>query len=347
MRLLTPGPVMISEDARKALSMQVVSHRSSDYRKLHKHAVEGLRRVLGLEDWSILLVPGSGTTAVDSMAWSIAPGKRVLALVWGEFGRRLADTLRRAGAIVDVLEAPPGSVIDPETAAERAKDYDMVALVHNETGTGVRYPWIEELAEALDGQALIVDSVSAAGAEETPMHDNIAAYATCTHKALAAPPGLGIVALNPKWLGLLEKRRAEPPPSIDLAKYIKFAEKDETPFTPPVNVVAALGAAVDLVNEIGVDKYRRMHEARASILYTSPGLEFLPDRLETRSRTVVAVKTPGKAIDVKKALMDRGIMVATGMGELKNDIVRIGVMGYIRDEWIQEAARVIREVLSS
>ncbi len=346
MRLLTPGPVMISEEVRKALSMQVVSHRSIDYRKLHQQAVEGLRSILDLDGWDILLIPGSGTTAVDSMAWSLAPGRRVLALVWGEFGRRLADTLRRAGARVDVLEVQPGRVIEPGVIAEQAVGYDLVAIVHNETGAGTRYPWIKELAEILDGQALIVDSVSAAGAEETPAHDNIAAYATCSHKALAAPPGLGIVALNPRWNRLVEERRTAPPPSLDLAKYLKFAEKDETPFTPPVNVVAALAAATELINTVGPDKYRRMHEARSGILYSTPGLDFLPADQDVRSRTVVAVRTPRRAMDVKKALMDRGILVATGMGELKNDVVRIGVMGAIEDEWIREAASVIKELLA-
>ncbi len=360
MVLLTPGPVEIHERVLKALSEGIFSHRSQKYRELHCEAVERLRDAAGSRDARVYLIPGSGTTAVDAMIYSLLePGERVLAYVVGEFGERAVKrTMRARGLVVDVVEEEWGRSVRLEKLREALErdSYSAVFLVHNETSTGVANRVLREAAELAHkhGALLLVDSVSGFAGERLYMDEwGVDAVATATQKCLAAPPGLGIVLVRP---GLVERinrvaERSSPPPSINLALYDKFLEKCETPFTPPVNVVRALVEALRLIEEEGGMETRyKIQEERARILYDAvdaAGLDTLAER-SARSYTVAAVKLPEgvKAPEVKRRMSDLGFEIATGMGPYRESVVRIGLMGALDMATVEAAARTLVEVIS-
>ena len=360
MVLLTPGPVEIHERVLKALSEGIFSHRSQKYRELHCEAVERLRDAAGSRDARVYLIPGSGTTAVDAMIYSLLePGERVLAYVVGEFGERAVKrTMRARGLVVDVVEEEWGRSVRLEKLREALErdSYSAVFLVHNETSTGVANRVLREAAELAHkhGALLLVDSVSGFAGERLYMDEwGVDAVATATQKCLAAPPGLGIVLVRP---GLAERinrvaERSPPPPSINLALYDKFLEKCETPFTPPVNVVRALVEALRLIEEEGGMETRyKIQEERARILYDAvdaAGLDTLAER-SARSYTVAAVKLPEgvKAPEVKRRMSDLGFEIATGMGPYRESVVRIGLMGALDMATVEAAARTLVEVIS-
>ena len=72
----------------------------------------------------------------------VEPGKKVLVVVTGYFGLRLAEIARRYGAEVLTVECDWGHAIDPAAveSALAAFSADVVAIVHAETSTGVRKP---------------------------------------------------------------------------------------------------------------------------------------------------------------------------------------------------------------
>ncbi|HID41349.1 MAG TPA: alanine--glyoxylate aminotransferase family protein, partial [Pyrodictium sp.] len=83
--LFTPGPVMMHKRALEAMARQVVSHRSEEFRRLLDDVRELLVKVY--QGGEPLVLTGSGTLAVESMAWSIVePGEQVLVVSHGEFG---------------------------------------------------------------------------------------------------------------------------------------------------------------------------------------------------------------------------------------------------------------------
>ncbi len=316
-----------------AASRPVASHRSREFRELLREVTGLLRGLLGVDGGEALVLAGSGTTAVDAMAWSLVPpGERVLVLNWGEFGGRLAATLRLRGARVELLEAPWGSAVDVDAAVRAAVrgGYRYAAVVHNETSTGVAYRALRGLAESLsaEGVRLLVDTVSGAGGEEFTLSWGAYAAATCSHKALASVPGVAIVALS-RWAveELGDSPPAPAPPSLDLARHLRFLrERGETPFTPPVNALYALREALREIAGVGLGEWLAMHKRRAEIVY-SAGLQPLPREEELWSRTVAALRV-WDALEAKRVLEDEGFLVAAGMGPLKRSVIRVGLMGH-------------------
>lgn len=355
-RLFTPGPVMVPRDVLTSSSDQVVSHRGPEFRGLLEHLTRGLARIFDT-DGDVYVLSGSGTTAVDAMAWSLVrPGEKVLVPVYGEFCRRLADTLARRGAKVTRLDTMPGEAPEPDVILGELETsgYDALALVHNETSTGLAYRWIRELARRASqmGVKVLVDTVSGLGGEEFSIRWGIWAAASCSHKALAAPPGASFVALSREAVEDLEKRGTPnlTPPILDLSRYRVFLKnRGETPFTPPITVLYALRQAVDRVLKIGVEASVKAHASRASTLYRKLprlGLKPLVRESGLRSNTVAAFKTGRlKASKIKELLEDRGFIIATGMGELRDSVVRIGVMGDLTVEDVEGLIAAMEEVL--
>ena len=354
--LFTPGPVKVAPHVLEEMAKSLISHRGREFQELYTETTRILEDISHTpQGGHALLVPGSGTTAVDAMVMSLlTPNDRVLVPVWGEFGERLATTVSLSGAETIVKEYPPGTAPPVEELVEYAERYNVtaVALVHNETGTGLAYRGLEELARKLRGLGvrLLVDSVSGFAGEAIRVDWGIHAMATCTHKALWAPPGLGIVIISPEAAEALEREPpTRAPASIDLARYLKFkTQRRETPFTPPVNVMRALRRALaDIVEEGGVERRIETHARRAEVLYRleEEGAEPLVRDRVLRSNTVVALRTHTDATRVKETLEARGFVVAAGMGALKKTIVRIGTMGAHSMEVVERLAEAVREAI--
>ena len=350
MKLLTPGPVEVPEEVLAEASARVVSHRSEEFHKLYSGVQQLLRKLYGLNNGGfVALLAGSGTTAVDAMAWSgVGRGERVLVVSHGVFGDRLAETLERRGARVEVLRPPkPGEPVEEDTVIEKLEDggYDVLALVHNETSVGLAYRSLPKLCKAAGraGVRVIVDTVSGLGGEPFSMEWGVAAAASASHKAIAAPPGVSFVAVS-----RTARLYRDVPLALDLERYRLFDEKLETPFTPPVTLVRALRRALERIMEMGVDRYIAMHRERARILYEELprlGLEPVVTREEYRSNTVAAFYTPVSAVELRKRLAKMGYIIATGMGELRDRVVRVGVMGDLTLEDMLGFVEAVEKVL--
>ena len=77
----------------------------------------------------------------------VQPGTRVLAIVTGYFGDRLAEMCRRYGAEVRRVDGEWGRACDPDAVRRALADSaaDIVCVVHAETSTGVLNP-VEQIA---------------------------------------------------------------------------------------------------------------------------------------------------------------------------------------------------------
>lgn len=335
MKLLTPGPVQIPRFVLDAMSKQPQFHRDEDFKSVFK---EVLDKLMKLCSGTPIIIPGTGTLAVDVAVYNyVDPGSEVIAVVNGEFGERLAETLERRGCVVhritwDLDSVPPPDVV--EDALTKLKNVKAVAVVHNESSTGVVNRYIEKyqtIASAY-GALLIVDSVSGLPAE--PIRSNIDVIATASHKAFITPPGAAIL-----YVSIEPRARAPVPPSMDLRRFIKFMERFETPYTPPINVMYGLNAALDYILKLGVDEYHRIHVERARFLYDSIVLKPVA-REGFRSCTITAFYThrPG---DIIEALRKRGYIIASGIGKLRDRVIRIGVMGDLTLDDLKAVSEVV------
>ena len=94
-------------------------------------------------DGIALAVSGTGSSGLEAaVANVVEPGDRVLSIVTGYFGDRLAQVAERYGAEVTRLTGEWGRAIDPQqvrVALEHAS-FKVVTVVHAETSTGVLQP---------------------------------------------------------------------------------------------------------------------------------------------------------------------------------------------------------------
>ena len=163
----------------------------------------------------------------------------MLNCVSGAFASRWQEVSALNGKDNEVLEVPWGQPILPDMVADRLAggDFDAVAVVHNETSTGVVQP-IREIAQAVrsapngDDIVLLVDSVSGlSGAElETDAWD-LDVVLTSSQKAFALPAGLAMGAVSDR---AMERAKSVPNRGyyFDFLTLDKYLGRNQTPATP-------------------------------------------------------------------------------------------------------------------
>jgi aspartate aminotransferase-like enzyme len=138
---------------------------------------------------------------------------------------------------------------------------------------------------------------------------------------------------------------------LDLGKARAFARDGQTPWTPPVPIVAALDAALELYQNAGPPAVWARHTRYAEAIRAAAaalGLQTL-SQPGAHSPTVVAIVVPEDvdAAAVTRELRERhGIVISGGQQELKGKIWRIGTMGALTPEDILRAVGALEEVLS-
>ena len=345
--MLIPGPVNVPKSVKEAATL-VINHRSEKFREIVRGLESNLKSAFSSE--RVALLTGSGTLAVESMVYSLTKrGEKVVGLTYGEFGNRLIDSLRRRGTNLRVYEKPMGkwfTVEEIKAALDENKDATAVALVHNETSSGIAFRNLEEVAKVVKGRGLklLVDSVS--GFAAYPLYVNewkIDAVATGSQKALAAVPGAAFVALSKE--GVNELVTEDLPSYLDLALHLKFQDKGETPFTPSVGAFNSSLRASELLLIEGKERRWRRHEACSRLVrevFAELGFYLLGNN-EVFSNTVVAGEPPVKGF--REELKKKGVEISPGMGELRDKIVRVGLLGVVDDRAVNKLFKATFEVL--
>jgi aspartate aminotransferase-like enzyme len=334
--LMTPGPTPVPPEVLAALAEPVIHHRGSDFREIYARCLERLREVCRTEH-DVLLFTNSGTGAFESAVANLtSPGDRQLAVSAGNFGERWAAMARAYGADLAHLRLEWGETPEPDDLREALADggVKVVYLVHSETSTGVVTDIQALAAAAKDAGALVVvDAVSSLGA--VPVETDawgIDVLVSGSQKALMCPPGLAFCSVSPAALEAAS-RSTSPRYVLDWERTQKAQAKLDAPFTPAVSLVKALDVALGILLTEGLegafDRHVRLGRACREGA-KAMGLElFSPD--DDRSAVVTAIRTPDsvESTEIVSTLRDRfGITIATGQGELKEKIFRIGHIGY-------------------
>jgi len=281
-----------------------------------------------------LAVSGTGTAAMETVVANLVePERSALVVVTGYFGDRLAGMLARYGAKVERVEGEWGRAIDPadvERALTRSS-FDVVALVHGETSTGVRNPVREIAALARKHDALtIVDAVTTLGAVELEVGEwQIDACYSCSQKGLGAPSGLSPVTFSAR---ALERRVSARSFYLDLGLLTDYWVGRKYHHTISTPLVYALSEALAEVEDEGLaarwSRHKSVHEAFA-LAAGQLGLPLLPPEGE-RLYALNTVRLPGgrdEAAIRRSLLLDHGIEIGAGLGPLAGKIWRVGLMG--------------------
>src|SRR5712671_6021043 len=140
--LQIPGPTNVPDRVLRAIDHATIDHRSEDFGALGRAVLAGLKPVFGTTG-PVIVLPSSGTGAWEAaLVNTLSPGDSVLMFETGHFATLWRDMAARLGLVVDFVPGDWRHGVDPQVVQQKlADDRDRrikaVAVVHNETSTGV------------------------------------------------------------------------------------------------------------------------------------------------------------------------------------------------------------------
>ncbi len=335
--LFIPGPVEVRREILEAQGQWMIGHRSKAFAELYARLQPKLKESFGAGDaHRVYVYTSSGSGIWESASrCCVRDDQPVLHLVNGAFSERWAAVSRENGKQVDVIEVPWGRAVRPEQVADalKQKRYDAVALVYNETSTGVLQP-LPEIADVVrqhEDTLLLVDAVSCwMGVEIRAVAWGLDVVVTSSQKAFALPPGIAFGLVSDRALA----RAAQVPYRgyyFDMLTLEKHHQKNNTPATPPISLMFAADRQLDEIRAEGYANRFRRHQQmaeRARAWVQERGFAMFSEE-GYHSPTVSTVRNT-RGIDfpaMQAFLKARNMALGGGYGKLKGETFRIAHMG--------------------
>lgn len=341
--LMIPGPTPVPEDVLRASAHPMINHRGPEYTALQRELLAGLKEAYQTRN-EVQIFPASGTGGLEaSLVNTLSPGDRVLAVPMGAFGQRYAEIAEAFGADVRRLEVEWGRAARAEQVAAALAEEPgarAVLLTHNETSTGVLcdLPAIARAARQVRPDILVlVDSISGMlAADMRPDEWDLDVVVGGSQKAWMIPPGLTFLSISERaWAAHREARM--PRFYFDFTRMHKSMQTDQTPYTPALPQLFGLQVALRRILEEGIPasvaRHARLGAAtRAGV--QALGMELFAEE-GSYSNSLTAVRPPQglPAKEIRGRLREgHGVAIAGGQGKIKDDILRIGHLGYVDEK---------------
>ena len=343
--LQIPGPTNVPDRILRAIERPTIDHRGPGFGRLGNRVLSGLREIFRTRG-HVLIFPSSGTGAWEAaLVNTLSPGDTVLTSETGHFSTLWAAMARRLGLAVEVLDGDWRTGADPERiearlAEDRGHAIKAVAVVHNETSTGVASR-IAAVRAALDAAGhpalLLVDTISSLASIDY-RHDAWGVDVTVggSQKGLMLPPGLGFNAVSEKALAA-SKTAGMARSYWDWEAMLGPNESGFFPYTPATNLLYGLAEAIDMLREEGLDNVFRRHDRHAEATRRAVrawGLEVWCRRPDEYSASLTAVRVPeGHSADaLRRTILETFDMsLGNGLGRLADRVFRIGHLGAFND----------------
>ena len=332
-KLFLPGPTDVDPEVLQAQAQPMIGHRSQEAVELFQRMHPKLQQVFATR--SPVFISTSSGTGLQEAAMRNCVAERVLVGVCGAFGERWHQVAVDNGLSADRVDADWGSPVTANQveAALKLGSYDALAIVHNETSTGIQNP-VDEIAAAArqisPDLVILVDAVSSAGGVEIQTDAwDLDVVLTSSQKCFALPPGLAFAAVSERALTRAEqvKQRGW---YFDFLRLKRYHERWMTPATPALSLMYALDKQLDRMLSEGLANRYQRHKALAEHTRTWGEAHFaLFAQAGARSKTVTTIENI-HAIDVpamNNFLITNGMQLANGYGPLKDKTFRIGHMG--------------------
>lgn len=350
--LMLPGPTNVDPRVSKAMLKPLINHRGPSFHRFYAEVEEKLRYVFETRN-SVIPLTSSGTGGMDfAVSNVVSEGDKVLIPTFGFFCERVAKAVEAFGGQPVKVPTEWGCTVSAEQVVatlERERDVKAVVIVNNETSTGVKVRELREIGKFTKerGIFLIVDAISILGGDKLPVDEwGIDVCATASQKCLACPPGLALVSVSDRVVDLVKRKPARTS-YFNLSDYLTYMERGETPYTPSLPLFYALNEALDMVMEEGLEKRFERHRRCAEAFYHAVerlGLQPFPRDKADRSNTVVAVHKPQTIdlVSLVKTMMERyNVVIASGVGVIREKVFRIGSMGVVSSREVTATVKAL------
>ncbi len=339
--LQLPGPSNVPDRILRAIDRPTIDHRGPEFAKLTRSLQAGLRRVFKTEH-DVIMFPGSASGAWEAaFVNTLSPGDRVVMFDHGFFSANWRRVGERFGLEIELLPADWRKPIDVTQLREVLHNdgqhaIKAVALVHNETSTGVAND-VTAVRSALDDSGhpalLFVDAVSSLGCMEFA-HDawNVDVTVVGSQKGLMLPPGLSFTAVSSTALAAAESAIL-PRSYWRWEDMLEFNADGFFPYTPATNLLYGLQEALIMLEEEGLEtawaRHGRLAEATRRAV-SAWDLEFYCTDVSARSDTLTAVLFPDDhdANAFRRIVREQfNLSLGGGLGPLQGKVVRLGHLG--------------------
>jgi len=358
-KLFTPGPLGVTMSVKQAM-MRDVGSRDSEFIACVKYIRQKLLEVAGVDgsSWTAIPIQGSGTFAIDAVFQTFCPreGARALIIENGAYGKRMAKICEAAGIQCDVQSFREDRQAEAEVVEDALKGqvkYDLVAIVHCETSSGVINP-VEEvgrLVKELSPESVyLVDAMSSFGAVPLDLE------ASCTdvivssaNKCLQGVPGFAFALTRTHELNKCKGNSRSL--SLDLYDQVQGLDANsQFRFTPATHAMLAFQQALnEFVEEGGVTaRARRYRENREILKAGMAELGFKQLLTEDIAGYIITSyyfpKDPNFDFkDFYDRLNDKDLVIYPGK-VLDADCFRIGNIGDLHASDMTELMEAIRQV---
>jgi len=343
--LQIPGPTNVPDRVLRAMSAPTIDHRSAEFAAMAREIVAGLRQVFQTSG-AVTIFPSSGTGAWEAaLVNTLSPGDAVLMFETGHFATQWRNMAERLGLRVDFVAGDwrhgvDATLVEAKLAADRSHSIKAVAVVHNETSTGVASR-VAEVRRRIDAARhpalLIVDTISSLGSIDYRQDEwRVDVSVGCSQKGLMLPPGLGFNAISDKALAASASARL-PRSYWDWAPLLAENKAGFFPYTPATNLLYGLRESLAMLFDEGLPnvfaRHRRLGEA-ARRAVRAWGLELVCCDPQEFSDSLTAVMMPAghDADALRQTILSRfNMSLGTGLGRLKGRVFRIGHLGDFND----------------
>lgn len=349
-RLMTPGPVPMSKEAREILAQEVIHHRTSAFTEKLTECRQLLKKAFQTKQ-NVYCLSSTGSGAMEAAVVNcLSPKEKVLCINSGKFGQRWSEMCQTYGIEVINFELEWGKSMDLKQFKNLLNsDLQIKAVLTQacETSTGILHP-IKEISEIVKDYSkdclLMVDGITALLTTPLPMDDwKIDVLVAGSQKAFMLPTGLSFIALSEN---AEMKMLANPQPRyyFDLRKEKKAYEKGQTYFSSAVNLINTLNFVLKNIENIGFDIYQNKISklAQASRNYfVNVGLKIFPEN-PAPALTVVSLPDNVDGKKLRNEIEQKfNMSVMGGQDQLESKVLRLGHMGDIDNQKMWEALVIL------
>ena len=346
--LHTPGPIMMPDRILRAMDRPALDHRGAEFRNLADACFDGLKRVFQTEN-PVLIYPSAGHGAWEAaLVNTCSPGDVVLMCETGAFSDSWKEMAEAFGITVEYLPGDWRHGADPDAveahlAEDKARRIKAVAVVHNETSTGV-LSRAAEIRHAIDNAGhpalFMLDVISSLASMDVRVDEwQVDVAVGGSQKGLMLPPGLSFTTVSEKAFRASQSARQ----SRSYWDWTALLPDGRTPAftcTPAINLMFGLREAIDMLIEEGLDtvfaRHARLTEAvRRAVAGWGLELWSADPREHSNSVSTILVPDDHDANALRACCLERfNVVLAGGLQRLDGKAFRIGHLGDLNEPMI-------------